>query len=339
MAKVTSGNLQQYDITFIMPAYNASEYIVEAVNSVINQTVTEWQLLIIDDCSTDSTMKLAVEFENSEKRIKVLQTKRQSGGALLPRMLGALHASTKWIAPIDADDTIEPDYLRKIMQRVSETGAQAVFPTIIFDPNSSRPSLPEDKTLLTQVIKGRDAVIHTLDGWTIGCNGGVIEKDSYLNAFSGIDETLQSIYLDELHTRRLLYDIPTVAFAEARYIFRNNCRSITRAVSLKNFDFLPVNLKLLDFTYRSYGPRSAEFVAAQRQNFHGIFDALELLNRNRYNIESESIIMQHIQKAADKVDLSLLEEIESRNYLFIFRRGLRFARFALRFKKFYRLLK
>jgi len=91
-------------VSVIMPAYNVSGYIQEAINSVIAQTFSNWELILIDDGSTDSTAKIIAENGTREQRIKsfFLQKVKQSKA----RNVGISKASGKYIAILDSDDII-----------------------------------------------------------------------------------------------------------------------------------------------------------------------------------------------------------------------------------------
>ena len=68
-------------ITVVMPAYNAAKYIKEAIDSVLNQTFLDWELVIVDDCSTDSTYSIILQYELQDSRIRVYQMPQNSGSA------------------------------------------------------------------------------------------------------------------------------------------------------------------------------------------------------------------------------------------------------------------
>jgi glycosyltransferase involved in cell wall biosynthesis len=98
-------------VTIILPAYNAAPYIQEAVDSMLNQTFTNFELIIIDDCSTDNTAQLAQAY-TTDKRVKVIINAQNLG------LIGTLNygfgiANTKYIARMDADDISEPTRLEK----------------------------------------------------------------------------------------------------------------------------------------------------------------------------------------------------------------------------------
>jgi glycosyltransferase involved in cell wall biosynthesis len=86
-----------------MPVYNAEKYINDSIVSVINQTFLEWELLIVDDCSTDNSLKIINFYEKKDKRIKkFLLNKNQGVGAA--RNIGIKNSSGDFLAFLDSDD-------------------------------------------------------------------------------------------------------------------------------------------------------------------------------------------------------------------------------------------
>jgi glycosyltransferase involved in cell wall biosynthesis len=100
------------EVSVIMPAYNASAYITDSIKSVLAQSITDFELIIIDDCSTDKTMQICEQFSEVDKRIVVLKTTKNFGCPGGPRNLGIKYARSKWIAFLDSDDIWHPDKLR-----------------------------------------------------------------------------------------------------------------------------------------------------------------------------------------------------------------------------------
>lgn len=94
-------------ITVLMPAYNAEKYINEAVSSVLNQTFTDFELLIINDGSTDSTKQIIELF--TDTRIRLINQTNQGVAAALN--IGLLNAKAELIARFDADDICVPERL------------------------------------------------------------------------------------------------------------------------------------------------------------------------------------------------------------------------------------
>ena len=94
-------------ITVLMPAYNAEKYIGEAIASVLNQTFTDFELLIINDGSTDTTKQIIDSFTDS--RIRLINQTNQGIAAALN--IGLLNAKADLIARFDADDICMPERL------------------------------------------------------------------------------------------------------------------------------------------------------------------------------------------------------------------------------------
>lgn len=88
-------------VSIIMPSFNAEKYIKASIESVLNQTYPFWELLIVDDCSTDKTVDIIKSFKDD--RIKFFQNETNSGAAI-SRNYALREAKGKWIAFLDADD-------------------------------------------------------------------------------------------------------------------------------------------------------------------------------------------------------------------------------------------
>ncbi|MCQ2211391.1 MAG: glycosyltransferase [Paludibacteraceae bacterium] len=97
-------------VSIIMPAYNTEKYISESIQAVLNQTYTNWELLIVDDCSTDSTT--AVVESIKDPRIHLLKNEHNSGAAV-SRNYALREARGRWIAFLDSDDLWDATKLEK----------------------------------------------------------------------------------------------------------------------------------------------------------------------------------------------------------------------------------
>jgi len=98
-------------VSVVIPLYNAQKYINETIESVINQTYTNWELLVVDDCSTDNSIELVKEFENKDSRIRLIESETNFGGPARPRNIGIDNAKGEYIAFLDADDVWIKDKL------------------------------------------------------------------------------------------------------------------------------------------------------------------------------------------------------------------------------------
>ena len=97
-------------VSIIMPSYNTAPYIKETIQSVLNQTYKDWELLIVDDCSTDNTDEVLSEIHDS--RIHIFKNECNSGAAV-SRNRALREAKGQWIAYLDSDDLWMPEKLEK----------------------------------------------------------------------------------------------------------------------------------------------------------------------------------------------------------------------------------
>lgn len=99
-------------VSIITPLYNSEAFIAETIQSVLNQTYPNWELILIDDCSTDNTINIVNNFILKHKNIKLIKNKKNQGAAI-SRNKGVLAAKGDYIAFLDADDLWKPEKLEK----------------------------------------------------------------------------------------------------------------------------------------------------------------------------------------------------------------------------------
>lgn len=99
---------QSPKISVIVPVYNVQKYLSRCIDSILFQTFTDFELLLIDDGSQDNSGKICDEYAKKDTRIRVFHKK--NGGVSSARNLGLDNASGKWISFVDADDFLEQDY-------------------------------------------------------------------------------------------------------------------------------------------------------------------------------------------------------------------------------------
>ena len=96
-------------VSVIMPSYNTAKYIAETIESVRSQTYPYWELIIVDDCSTDDTDSVVAQYL-SDSRIRYLKNEKNSGAAI-SRNYALREAKGKWVAFLDSDDVWLPEKL------------------------------------------------------------------------------------------------------------------------------------------------------------------------------------------------------------------------------------
>lgn len=122
-------------ITAIVPVYNASAGLERCIQSIENQTFNDWELLLIDDGSTDASPRICDEYAARNPKIRVIH--KENGGVSSARNTGIENAKGGYIAFIDADDFIDTEYFAKMM-----SGTPADLVVCGFDITGNRPFIP-----------------------------------------------------------------------------------------------------------------------------------------------------------------------------------------------------
>ena len=98
-------------VSIITPCYNSEAYISNTIESVISQTYNCWEMIIVDDCSTDNSAVIIKYYAEKDKRIKYIKTKEPSGSPTVPRNIAISCAKGRFIAFLDSDDMWEKEKL------------------------------------------------------------------------------------------------------------------------------------------------------------------------------------------------------------------------------------
>ena len=117
-------------ISVIVPVYNTEKYLHRCIDSVLAQTYKDFELLLIDDGSKDSSGAICDEYAARDSRVKVFH--KENGGVSSARNAGLAIASGDWIMHLDGDDWIEPDMLERLIRKGEDTGADIVMGDFLF---------------------------------------------------------------------------------------------------------------------------------------------------------------------------------------------------------------
>lgn len=127
-------------VSIIMPAYNAKKYVRECLDGLLDQTFDDWELIAVDDGSTDQTPQILDRYAEKDSRIKVIH--KNNGGVSSARNDGMAAACGQYIAFVDADDTVPKESLR-IRADLSENADMVIAGYELFDENSVIERMPE----------------------------------------------------------------------------------------------------------------------------------------------------------------------------------------------------
>jgi teichuronic acid biosynthesis glycosyltransferase TuaG len=159
-------------VSVVIPAYNAQKYIEKTVRSVLKQTYTNFEIVIVDDCSTDETYTILQALEKEDKRIRVLQNETNSGVSIT-RNYAIAESKGKYVVLLDADDLWVETKLEKQVQLLEKTKAQIAYCSYGFiDEN--------DKEILRPFIVPETTNFEaTLAKSVISCSTAMLERQLF----------------------------------------------------------------------------------------------------------------------------------------------------------------
>lgn len=119
-------------VSVIMPVYNAEKYLEQAVSDILNQTLTDLELICVDDGSTDNSLKILEDFASKDRRVQVYHQENKGGGAA--RNLAMTYACGKYLYCMDADDMIKSDALERLYNIAEEKNLDfVIFQAVNYD--------------------------------------------------------------------------------------------------------------------------------------------------------------------------------------------------------------
>lgn len=113
-------------VSIVVPVYNSEKFIEETIKTVKEQTYTKWELILVNDCSTDKSKTIIEKYEKNDKRIRLINL-RENSGAAMARNNGIEYAKGKYIAFLDADDLWDKEKLEKQIKFMEENEYEFTF--------------------------------------------------------------------------------------------------------------------------------------------------------------------------------------------------------------------
>lgn len=145
-------------VSIIIPVHNSEKYIIETIDSVKKQTYQNWELILVDDCSTDSGVEIIKKNIKKDKRIKLIKLEKNSGAAIA-RNTGIDIAKGKYICFLDSDDIWDKEKLTKQIKFITKNNYAFIFTGYEF---MSENSIPNGKKVFVPLkIKYNEALKNT----------------------------------------------------------------------------------------------------------------------------------------------------------------------------------
>lgn len=170
-------------VSIITPTYNSQGYLEQTINSVLNQTYKDWELLITDDCSTDGTVEVVRSFAEVDTRIKLFRLSKNSGPGIA-RNNSIAEANGRYIAFLDSDDIWHPEKLKHQLTFMDAKSAELSFTSYAFYSSKGafiKKIIAKEKVKMSDMLRAN----------YIGCSTAIYDQS-----------VLGKIYMPEIRKRQ-----------------------------------------------------------------------------------------------------------------------------------------
>ena len=158
-------------VSIITPCYNGEKYLAETIESVLSQTYPDWEMLIVDDGSSDRSAEIAQRYADADPRVIVMRQRNK--GSAAARNKGIRYARGQYIALLDADDLWDARFLEKQIAFLREKQAVCVYCSYSRIDGASKEIM--HPTIAQQVVTTRDMRVMN----HIGCLSGLYDSSKY----------------------------------------------------------------------------------------------------------------------------------------------------------------
>lgn len=231
--------MKDHLISVIVPIYNVENYLRKCVDSIINQTYKNLEIILVDDGSPDNCGKICNEYAQHDSRVKVIH--KENGGLSDARNAGIDMAEGEYLAFVDSDDYIAEDMIEKLYKQLMKDNSDMSLCSFKYFDESGDEILSrmDDSPIKNEIITGEQAVNKLLENnpwyFVVACNK-LYKKE----LFRGIRFPKGKIHEDEFVVHHLFYRCAKIScISEPLYHYLQRRNSISNGtVSVKRLDLI-----------------------------------------------------------------------------------------------------
>jgi len=179
--------------SIIMPLYNSEKHIGNTIQSVIKQTYEKWELIVVDDCSTDNSREIVRKVERNDNRVRLITSDVNFGGPAKPRNMGIRSSVGKYIAFLDSDDIWYRNKLEVCLQYFNNT-TDVMYHDLLYYGSSAR-------TFFRRRVSGRrlkkPVLVDLLINGNALNNSSVIVRKNIVDKVGGLVESKEMIAAED----------------------------------------------------------------------------------------------------------------------------------------------
>lgn len=289
-------------ISILVAVYNAEKYLRRCLDSLVNQTLSEIEIICIDDCSADSSLSILREYAEKDSRLTILTNDRNLGPSR-SRNRGLEIATGEFITMLDSDDWFSNDSLSQVYNKFLSDG---MLDCVLFDLMIA--SKDEDETDMSryecpsyETLSGYDAFVQSIR-WNIH---GLYAVRTDIHKQYPYDET-SLLYSDDNTTLLHYVHSRRVGFCSGKYYYRQNPDSMTHTVSMRRFDRLEADQSLKRILSDVDPHLSADYETHRWLNLVGCCYYLHQ-HHSDFGKDEKMAIRQRIAMAYDTIERKHIE--------------------------------
>lgn len=258
------------NISVIVPVYKVEEFLSRCVDSILCQSYTDFELILVDDGSPDSCGQLCDDYARQDSRIHVIH--QENGGLSAARNSGIdwvfANSSSRWLAFVDSDDWVHPDFLRVLYETAEKTLCK-ISACAFFQTNGE--GIPLKQEITAQKLTADDYFCGNYHG---GATPAACNKLYHISLFKHLRFPIGKLHEDEFTVYLALYEVGSIGVTDAGlYAYYCNEESITRREwSANRMDLLEAFEQQIAFAENTGRKRLLERVS--EEYVFGIYEQL-----------------------------------------------------------------
>ncbi|WP_157151005.1 glycosyltransferase [Brachyspira sp. SAP_772] len=263
-------------ISVIIPVYNVEPYLRECLDSVINQTLKEIEIICIDDCSTDNSYQILEEYAKKDNRIIVLQNEKNVGGPSFGRNKGIKKSKGEYISFIDSDDYLSKNYFYDLYNTAKKYNSDISYTSNIWKSVEGKESYHDNLNLYNFITeKEKKELKYSIDGksdinlvnvkdmnkehfWVSSCNkiyrrSFIINNNLFFFGEKSYSEDVDFIY-------RILFYKPTTSYNHNSIYYYRQRKLSSVDISTRDTNTIIVAINLLNNSIDLYKNNNSDML-------------------------------------------------------------------------------
>ena len=230
-------------ISIVVPVYNCGSYINESIESVINQTNDNWELILVNDGSTDKSGDICTSYSQKYPE-KIFSFNKENEGQFLTRKYGILKCTGDYVGFLDADDLLDKDYVKILTESISEYHSPDVlcFGFARFGDNMNKEISVTDRTICFRTSEERKYVYNQIiSGQLTGslCSKAFRRSIISDNIPDEIAVKNKRFAEDAYHSFDALANSESILYlSDSLYFYRDNAQSFSQGFETRNLNYL-----------------------------------------------------------------------------------------------------